>query len=90
MFTFLERYLSRMSGKSMPVDLDAVKPFMGFCTAINMYIIINTQCHILVHNRKLNSVGSTDKVEFLSSTKHKNNPILDSRPLSSYDKPPTV
>ena len=34
MFTFLERYLSRMSGKSMPVDLDAVKPFMGFCTAI--------------------------------------------------------
>ena len=34
MFTFLERYLSRMSGKSMPVDLDHVKPFMGFCTAI--------------------------------------------------------
>ena len=40
MFTFLERYLSRMSGKSMPVDLDAVKPFMGFCTAI-IYIYIN-------------------------------------------------
>ena len=34
MFTFLERYLSRMSGKSMPVDLDHVKPFMGFCTAV--------------------------------------------------------
>ena len=33
MFTFLERYLSRMSVKSMPVDLDAVKPFIGFCTA---------------------------------------------------------
>ena len=32
MFTFLERYLSRMSGKSMPVDLDHVKPFMGSCT----------------------------------------------------------
>ena len=34
MFTFLERYVSRMSGKSMPVDLDHVKPFMGFCTAL--------------------------------------------------------
>ena len=30
-----------MSGKSMPVDLDHVKPFMGFCTAfIYIYIII--------------------------------------------------
>ena len=27
------KVLSRMSGKSMPVDLDHVKPFMGFCTA---------------------------------------------------------
>ena len=33
MLTFLERYLSRMSGKSMPVDLDHVKSFMGFSTA---------------------------------------------------------
>ena len=32
MFTFLERYLSRVSAKSMPVDLDHVKLFMGFCT----------------------------------------------------------
>ena len=31
-----------MSGKSMPVDLDHVKPFMGFCTAsIYIYIYIN-------------------------------------------------
>ena len=44
MFTFLERYLSRMSGKSMPVDLDAVKPFMGFCTAI-MYTNIHNPVH---------------------------------------------
>ena len=42
MFTFLERYLSRMSGKSMPVDLDAVKPFMGFCTAIK-YVFCERQ-----------------------------------------------
>ena len=34
MFTFLEKYLSHMSGKSMPVDLDHVKPFTGFCTAL--------------------------------------------------------
>ena len=33
-------YLSRMSGKSMPVDLDHVKTFMGFCTALT-YMHIN-------------------------------------------------
>ena len=32
--TFLERYLSRRHFKSMPVDLDYIKPFMGFCTTL--------------------------------------------------------
>ena len=32
--TFLERYLSRRHLKSMPVDLDYIKPFMGFCTTL--------------------------------------------------------
>ena len=32
--TFLERYLSRRHFKSMPVDLDHIKPFMGFCTTL--------------------------------------------------------
>ena len=32
--TFLERYLSRKHFKSMPVDLDHIKPFMGFCTTL--------------------------------------------------------
>ena len=32
--TFLERYLSRKHFKSMPVDLDYIKPFMGFCTTL--------------------------------------------------------
>ena len=37
--TFLERYLSRRHFKSMPVDLDHIKPFMGFCTTL-IYIYI--------------------------------------------------
>ena len=39
MFTFLERYLSRMSGKSMPVDLDHVKfkTFHGFLHGPQLY-----------------------------------------------------
>ena len=36
--TFLERYLSRRHFKSMPVDLDYIKPFMGFCTTLIWYI----------------------------------------------------
>ena len=32
--TFLERYLSRRHSKSMLVDLDYIKPFMGFCTTL--------------------------------------------------------
>ena len=39
---FLERYLSRRHFKSMPVDLDYVKPFMGFCTTlIYKYLCFN-------------------------------------------------
>ena len=38
--TFLERYLSRRHFKSMPVDLDYIKPFMGFCTTL-IYIYIS-------------------------------------------------
>ena len=37
--TFLERYLSRRHFKSMPVDLDHIKPSMGFCTT-HIYIYI--------------------------------------------------
>ena len=37
--TFLERYLSRRHLKSMPVDLDYIKPFMGFCTTL-IYVSI--------------------------------------------------
>ena len=36
-----------MSGKSMPVDLDHLKPFMGFCTAITclgVAILIKSPC----------------------------------------------
>ena len=41
--TFLERYLSRRHFKSMPVDLDHIKPSMGFCaTLIYIYIYIYT------------------------------------------------
>ena len=36
--TFLERYLSRRHFKSMPVDLDYIKPFMGFCATL-MYLV---------------------------------------------------
>ena len=36
--TFLERCLSRKHFKSMPVDLDYIKPFMGFCTTLIYYI----------------------------------------------------
>ena len=32
--TFPERHLSRRHFKSMPVDLDYIKPFMGFCTTL--------------------------------------------------------
>ena len=45
--TFLERYLSRRHFKSMPVDLDYIKPFMGFCTTliyIYIYQYINIPC----------------------------------------------
>ena len=37
--TFLERYLSRRHLKSMPVDLDYIKPFMGFCTTL-IYVYV--------------------------------------------------
>ena len=48
MFTFLERYLSRMSGKSMPVDLDHVdKTFHGFLYGPHMSNGLN-----LLHPRK--------------------------------------
>ena len=50
--TFLERYLSRRHLKSMPVDLDYIKPFMGFCTTL-MYPapFLVTPSKSLVHPR---------------------------------------
>ena len=46
--TFLERYLSRRHFKSMPVDLDYIKPFMGFCTTL-IYIYIYYSQLILLY-----------------------------------------
>ena len=41
--TFLERYLSRRHLKSMPVDLDYIKPFMGFCTTLIYHVVYRQQ-----------------------------------------------
>ena len=47
--TFLERYLSRRHLKSMPVDLDYIKPFMGFCTTlIYIFSFFQDITHIVV------------------------------------------
>ena len=46
--TFLERYLSREHFKSMPVDLDHIKTFMGFCTTlIYIYASPPPKTHLL-------------------------------------------
>ena len=52
--TFLEMYLSRRHFKSMPVDLDYKKPFMGFCTTLiyNIDIWINKYIHFLISTLK--------------------------------------
>ena len=56
--TFLERYLSRRHFKSMPVDLDYIKPFMGFCATL-IYIHISIS-HLFV-------LGCKDVFGFLMS-----------------------
>ena len=47
--TFLERYLSRRHLKSMPVDLEYIKPFMGFCTTL-IYVYIYIYSSYTHHN----------------------------------------